>query len=60
MCELFSRYRSRASKRAQCESIFSPATGGTLMEGSYQRLVPDYSGYKERFVETVPAKRLLP
>ena len=32
----------------------------SLMEGSYQRLVPDYTGYKERFVETVPAKRLVP
>jgi methylglyoxal synthase len=28
----------------------------SLMEGSYQRLVPDYSGYKDRFVETVPPK----
>ena len=32
----------------------------SLMEGSYQRLVPDYSDYQDRLVETVPSKQPRP
>jgi methylglyoxal synthase len=45
-----------ASNRTSADFMIS----SSLMEGSYQRLVPDYSGYKDRFVETVPPKQLRP